>query len=323
MGVSEASLESAVAAVPPGGWGVAVSGGGDSVALLILLARRADLRLHVIHLDHQTRGAESDADARFVGELALRLGLPATIARRDELERGCRDLPGNPAARYRALRIALFRQVVCTCALDGVILAHHADDQAETVLHRLIRGVSAEALAGMSPQTRIGSLLVLRPLLHVTRAMLRDHLRSIGQPWREDSSNASPKYLRNRLRAILSRNPELRPTLLELGRACGELRDWAQAATPRLAERFATCDLAGLPDILARHAARQWLIDRGAPAQEISRRSIDRLLEMATDAAAPARAQFPGAIRVARRPGNVMTTQPTEDTESKESGTER
>lgn len=302
----ESSLQSAVSTVPPGPWGVGVSGGADSVALLLLLLRRTDLSLHVIHLDHQTRGEQSTADADFVRELARRHTLPIALARRDQLEGPTAGLPRNPSARYRALRLELFGRTVVDHALQGVILAHHADDQAETILHRLIRGSSAAGLCGMAGQTRIGALLVLRPLLSVRRGELRAALAASNQCWREDASNTSARYLRNRLRALLANEPALCDALLDLGRACRDLRTWSRRAAPRLAERFKARDVAALPDVLGRQAARQWLADRGAPAADLSEDVLSRLLEMAIDAASPPRAHFPGGIAVGRQRGIVF-----------------
>src|SRR6476620_3797342 len=103
------SLAEVIARVPSGAWAVGVSGGADSVALLSLLRTRTDLALHVAHLDHETRGPDSTGDAHFVAQLAERWGLPCTIARRSELEPAMTDLPENPSARYRAVRLELFK----------------------------------------------------------------------------------------------------------------------------------------------------------------------------------------------------------------------
>src|SRR5437867_3094753 len=110
----EPALQSAVAQVPGGGWAVGVSGGADSVALLALLRQRADLRLHIVHLDHETRDGGSADDARFVAELAAQWSLPCVIARRGEIEAQLPRLPANRAARFRAARMALFLREVLT-----------------------------------------------------------------------------------------------------------------------------------------------------------------------------------------------------------------
>lgn len=294
-----------LATVPSGRWGVGVSGGADSVALLRLLALRSDLTLHVIHLDHQTRGSESAADAAFVANLAASLRLNCSIARRDEVESRVPELSPNPSARYRAARLALFRREVAAHGLQGVILAHHADDQAETVLHRLIRGSGPAGLGGMSHVTDLSGLIVLRPLLEVRRHDLREWLTQIGQPWREDASNASDDYLRNRLRRWLARSPEFHDLLIHLAHICRRLNEWASSQAPRLAESFSAGQLSELPDYIAEAAARDWLIARGAPPGELSEAVLERLIDMARDAASAARVMFPGALIVRRRGGII------------------
>jgi tRNA(Ile)-lysidine synthase len=298
-------LNGAIDAVPAGPWAVAVSGGADSVALLRLLRGRDDLSLHVVHLDHQTRGQASTDDARFVEELAGELQVPCTIVVRSEIEPEIPHLPQNLSARYRAIRIELYRRVVSQHRLQGVILAHHADDQVETVLQRLIRGSGPAGLRGMAGRTRIGSVLVLRPLLCVSRDALRDYLAQIGQSWREDASNQSPQYLRNRLRKWLAAEPDLRDALLELGAACGALGQWTMEKAPRLCDAFGPRELAGVPALLARESARRWLLSRGAPPGELSEASLERLIDMANDAASAPRQTFPGNVQVRRRQGRI------------------
>ena len=308
-------LQRALNLVPAGSWAIGVSGGADSVALLALLRQRRDVALHVVHLDHQTRGPDSTADAAFVQQLAGQWHLPCTIARRDELEAAVTQRQNNPSAHYRALRLALFAEVVARHRLQGVILAHHRDDQAETILHRLIRGVGVESLAGMTPRTSIGQLLVLRPLLDVPRAMLRQFLAEQQLAWREDASNQSDDYLRNRLRRLLQSHAHLEQPLLQLGEAAHDLREWMSQHAPRLPEQFSVQALRGIPPLLARAAARQWLRERGAPPQDLSSQVIQRLLEMVEDAASPSRQHFPGQLLVTRRQGTIQV-QPSPRDES-------
>jgi tRNA(Ile)-lysidine synthetase-like protein len=308
MSAMDARLSAAIAPIPPGKWVVAVSGGADSVALLLLLHSRPDLVLHVAHLNHQTRGPQSDADESFVADLARRLSLPCSIARRDEIEPAAEDLPSNRSARYRALRMIFFRQV-CRDS-QGVILAHHADDQAETILLRLLRGSGPAGLAGMSPRRKIAGLLLLRPLLSVGRDPLRQFLQQSGQPWREDPSNSSDQYARNRARLWLLDRPQLVNPLLDLGSACAKLNQWIAATAPRLDQNFPALKLAELPRLLARHSARNWLCRQGSPPSSLTPRVLDRLLDMARDAATPARCEFPGNVRVQRRGGRIATRLP-------------
>jgi tRNA(Ile)-lysidine synthase len=305
---------SAIASVPAGRWAVAVSGGADSVALLCLLRGRPDVQPHVVHLDHELRGAESDADARFVADLATQFGLPCTIGQRSRVEtvmakRG--GLPKNPSARYRAARLALFRTVVAEHALAGVILAHHADDQAETVLHRLIRGSGWAGLCGMRERGTLGGMTVLRPLLAVRREELGNYLANAGQAWREDSSNSGDKYLRNRLRRILAERPDLTDELLRLVENGQRLRKWTISRSPRLESTFTIAQLADLPAIVAERVAARWLVDQGAArGGAISPRSVEMLMEMATDAATPARIVLPGGILAIRRKGRISVIEP-------------
>jgi tRNA(Ile)-lysidine synthase len=299
------SLNLRLAIIPPGPWAIGVSGGADSVALLALLRTRADLSLHVVHLDHQTRGDQSTGDADFVAQLAGRWHLPVTVARRDQLEPDVPHPPKNPSAHYRELRLALFRQVVTRHHLQGVILAHHRDDQVETILHRLIRAGAAASLAGMAPRTTIERLAILRPLLDLPRSTLRDYLLREQIPWREDASNLSDAYLRNRLRKLLAAHRQLGDPLLEMAQAARRLRDWTQANAPYLPEKFQARALAHWPRMLSRQATRTWLRKHGCPPQELSHEVLDRLIDMADDAASPSRQYFPGRVLVARRRGSI------------------
>jgi len=304
--MSNRDLQHAASSVPPGRWGVAVSGGGDSVALLELLRGRSDVTLHVIHLDHETRAGESAKDAAFVRDRAAACGLAHTIAKRSKIEPALKNPPANLSSRYRAARLALFRRVVTDHQLQGVLLAHHADDQAETVLQRLLRGSGPAGLTGMSVQTSIAGLTILRPLLGVGRATLRQFLTERGIPWREDASNQSPLQQRNRARMLLSARPALTPILIHLARDCAALMQWLRDQSPELGDEFPMETIARLSPIIAREALRSWLQRRAGPEAEVSAASAARLLEMATDRATAARQDFPGHLRVRRRGGHIF-----------------
>jgi tRNA(Ile)-lysidine synthetase-like protein len=292
--------------VPAGAWAVGVSGGADSVALLELLGARRDLLLHVAHLDHETRAGESAADAEFVRELADRWALPCTIARRSDVERRTSDLPANRSARFRAARLQFFRDIIAQHHLLGVVLAHHADDQAETVLQRLLRGSAPGGLTGMSQRACVGGVTIIRPLLSVGRRELRDLLQTRGMVWREDSSNASGDQQRNRVRALLIRHPAIADASVELGETCGALVRWLRALGPELSDAFDIGDVISLRPLVAREALRRWLCRRNAPGAEITPQSIERLWQMASDRAAPARQHFPGGLLVRRSRGRMF-----------------
>ena len=288
--------------VPSGGWAVGVSGGADSVALLALLQNRSDLQVHIVHLNHQTRGGDSDDDEAFVRNLAKNAGLPCTVGRMSELP--AVDL-ANPSARFRAARFELFSKVVTANQLAGVILAHHGDDQIETILLRILRGSGPLGLEGIRCESRIKGLRVIHPLLATTRKALRDFLTDHGMTWREDISNTSPRYLRNRLRRLLEKHHMFHDPIAQLGVACREWREWLDSAAPRLPTSFPVMMLQNLPTPVALHAIRIWFREQGVSSDLITTASTQRLLTMATDAASPARLNFPGGLLLQRKQGFI------------------
>lgn len=199
--------------------GVAVSGGADSVCLLHILLE-FDLQLHVLHLNHNLRGDESRADADFVGQLAGRLGLPCTVRGADFA-----TITGNLEQTAREARLAFYREAIVTRMAERVALGHTRSDQAETVLFRFLRGSGTAGLAGIRPVTADG---LIRPLLDVDRSEVVRYLRDRGIPWRDDVTNSSRQFARNRIRhnllpdLELKWNPAIRETLAHTA-------DWALA----------------------------------------------------------------------------------------------
>jgi len=200
--------------------GVAVSGGADSVALLrILLELRSELGivLVVVHFNHKIRGAESDDDERFVRELAEKLGL-SFLSGEDDVPAYSREHGLGMEAAARKLRYKYFGTLFqpeegrTLLMLDKIATAHTQNDQAETVLMRLLRGAGTRGLSGihtsladMDPEDthhklNLGAPRIIRPLLAITRGEIIDYLRSINQSWREDSSNRLLEHTRNRVR---------------------------------------------------------------------------------------------------------------------------
>ena len=177
-------------------------------------------RLWVAHFNHALRGADSDADEQFTARLAEQLGLGY---------RGGRAAPGELAATegHAAGRQARYRFLQATAEAVGaryVITAHTADDQAETILHRILRGTGLAGLAGMRRARPLSpAVSLLRPLLEVRREEIRDYLRDRGQAWREDASNESTDPTRNWIRhELLSRivervNPRAGEAIIRLG----------------------------------------------------------------------------------------------------------
>ena len=180
---------------------IAVSGGADSVALAWLLhdlqasGEAAFSLAGLVHLNHGLRGAESDRDEAFVRALGERLGLAVDVARRD-IAADARVAHRSIEATAHEARDAFFTAAAARLRASSVATAHTADDQAETVLLRLLRGSGARGAGGIHP--RRGCLV--RPLLDVRRAMLRADLMARGEPWCEDSSNAERSIPRNAIR---------------------------------------------------------------------------------------------------------------------------
>ena len=202
--------------------GVAVSGGADSVCLLHLLrelAPRSDLRLLVLHLNHRLRGAESEEDAQFVRRLAAELGLAITV-RGTEIAAST----DNREQAGREARLAFFREVISTGQVDRVATGHTRCDQAETVLFRFLRGAGTAGLAGIRPV----AAGIVRPLIAVDRSEVERFLRERGLAWREDSTNQSPEFARNRIRHDLLPHleREWNPAIV---RTLAQTADWALA----------------------------------------------------------------------------------------------
>jgi tRNA(Ile)-lysidine synthase len=178
--------------------GVGVSGGADSVALLRVLQDlqpRLGIGLVVLHFNHELRGPESDADERFVDELARKRGLQFVSGRGNVRVEAVRQ-GWNLEEASRRLRYAFFERQIEKGLVDRVAVAHTLDDQAETVLMRLARGAGTRGLAGIFP-IREG---IIRPLLGERREDLRRELAAAGETWREDASNQDLTRLRARVR---------------------------------------------------------------------------------------------------------------------------
>ena len=221
------------------------SGGADSVALVRLLYNLKDklgLRLLVVHLNHQLRGAEADADEEFVRRLAERLELEFLVRREDVAARA-RNNKTNLEEAGREARLDFFGSLVAAGKADAVAVAHTLDDQAETVLARLVRGAGTRGLAGIYPVVEpvpgADKGRLVRPLLGVRRVELRNYLDCLQQPWREDASNRDPARLRNRIR--LEVLPQLNPAALEhLGRLAEHARQEESFWAAYIEERFRT-----------------------------------------------------------------------------------
>lgn len=284
---------------------VAVSGGADSVCLLhvlLQLAPRWNLSLSVLHLNHGLRGAESREDAEFVRCLASSLGLPCTVREADVAAS-----QGNLEQAARAARLAFFRDQIASGAAHRVAVGHTRSDQAETVLFRFLRGSGTAGLAGIRPVTSGG---IVRPLLDVDRADVEQFLRRCGVPWRQDSSNRSLEFARNRIRHELlpqlagQWNPAIAQTLAHTADWALAEESWWEEEMDRLAP---TClseihgcillnvaSLRALPLAAARRLVRRAMERAKGDLRGIGFEHIAAVLNTAASAKGAGRCQAPG-----------------------------
>lgn len=265
--------------------GVALSGGADSVALLRLLLdlrRELGIVLSAVHFNHKLRGADSEEDESFVAGLAEHYKLEFHCASGDVAQHAAEEhLSLETAARK--LRYRYFRSLLVEGKLTRIATAHTLDDQAETVLLRMVRGAGTRGFAGIFPQLSVPSsqfseigkpraTAIVRPLLSVRRKNLEVYLATIGQTWREDQSNRDLRHARNRVRhEILPRlerdlNPAVREVLAEAAEIARAEEEYWQRKTHELLQagwqggtgqgRLKTCTLADLPLALQRRVVR-------------------------------------------------------------------
>lgn len=251
---------------------VAVSGGPDSVALLSLLDRLRSawsLRLTAVHCNYGLRGSESEDDQAFVASRCAELNIPLHIRR---LRVHARPKQSSLQAQARDLRYQAFSEVAEQCGADRIALGHTTDDQAETILLWLLRGTGLTGLSGM-PACR--NHTIIRPLYEIGRHEILTYLHNAGLRFREDSSNAKPLYLRNRIRheliPILNRlAPAGLGALCRLADICRDDDRYLEQQTATLLSPAVTWEPGG-----------GWAIDRGLLLElprALQRRGIRTLL---------------------------------------------
>ena len=285
--------------------GLAVSGGSDSLALLHLVAplcRAMGVETAVLTFDHAIPGEHSDVDAAFVRDESARLGLPFFGERASGIAAG-----GGRSLEMaaRAARQAFYRRAVAQLGLDAIATGHQADDVAETLLLRLLRGAGAAGLSGLRPRSTLppavsgdAPLVLIRPLLAVRRKELRAWLRERGLRWCEDPSNANEAIARNEVRrsilpALARRSGGLDATILQLAQSADILREedafleglaaaWL-ASSPADGGLPLTRLRAEQPPALQRRIARLWLLEH-AGAEATGYASVERVLGLADGA---------------------------------------
>ena len=288
----------------PGRVVAAVSGGIDSTALLLAMAElRPTLDLVAAHVNHHLRGAESDGDEAFLREVCAGMGAPLHVANGDLDPRAVRDRGIEAAARE--VRFARLHEIAQACGASMIATAHQMNDQAETVLMRLLTGSSLAARRGIHPVRDDG---VIRPLLGVSRREIAEWLHARGVEPRLDRSNDDMRFLRNRVRMLLAGAPEsaVRSLAASAGEAAAQWRVLERAidaAEDAEVEEHAT-RFRSLPSdpwlrqaLLHRHIVR---LDP-ARARDVGARDLERLARETSP-----RVSVTGGLELLRGNGTVV-----------------
>jgi tRNA(Ile)-lysidine synthase len=217
---------------------VAISGGADSVALLLTLHAANSIPrdslgvgLSAVHINHNLRGEESDADQQFVEDLCISLDIPLHLHQANVPDRVAQTrAAGDPETIEEAARNAryeFFTTLLASGHADSILTAHTLDDQAETVLMKLLRGAWTEGLSAIHPILTLQKGKILRPFLNTRRADIEAFLKSTNQPWCEDSTNTDTAFTRNKIRHELlpqlrAYNPSIEQTLANLAELARE-----------------------------------------------------------------------------------------------------
>jgi tRNA(Ile)-lysidine synthase len=329
-------LHSACAlAWPPERWRdlhvlAAVSGGADSVALLRAmrdLKQQAGGRGQVFaaHFNHHLRGEHSDADARWVAELGESLGVEVILGQAG----GGSDSGGltpaelNSEELARDARYAFLLQTAERLGARFVATGHTADDQTETILHRLLRGASIGGLAGIPPSRPLGPTVeVVRPLLGVTRQAIEQALAEWGQDYRTDATNAEATFTRNRLRHMVlpllreEFGPGIDDAIRRLGRQAGESHEVIRELATRVLESaiFVLPDqlviqkhkLTSQPPLVVREACKLAWRAAGWPEQAMGASEWNRLHDFLVEEGPPAAISLPGGVEARRDDRGVV-----------------
>ena len=290
---------------------VGVSGGADSVALtsvLIALRERLGFRVAAAHLNHRIRGAESDRDEAFVRDMCARLGVELIVEHADGLRAS--NSSANLEERAREVRRDFLLRAADRVGADFVALGHHRDDQAETVLMRLMRGAGA---AGMAAMAERGPGKLIRPMLSISRTEIRAFLDARAIAFVEDSSNSSRDILRNRIRAellpMLEREyaPGLGGRLVELADEMRSLDQLVAAIAAReldaMRGRGGALDVTGFAAVnraVQAVAIRRYLSERVGSLRKISRAHVEAVRQLALEGGPSDSIDLPGGWRAER-----------------------
>lgn len=304
---------------------VALSGGADSVCLARILMDMApdwELTISLVHVEHGIRGESARQDAAFCREFAKQYGVRYLEYSVDAPARARRDrLSLEEAARQ--LRYEKLEQARQELGADVIAVAHHQDDQAETMLYQLVRGSGLRGAGGI----RAGRGCIIRPLLCVRRTQIREALEQIGQNWREDETNAQEQYARNRVRHQVipcleqQISAEAVPHLAQTAWQLQEAYEWIYAQAQEIWDSWKSKNgesrvnadaLRALPSVLRREVLLLWLEEAAGSRRDIGAGHVQQIWELASGGSGRgvdlpyglrARAEYGWIVLEKRRPG--------------------
>jgi tRNA(Ile)-lysidine synthase len=295
---------------------LAVSGGVDSTAMALALAvlRRAGRLasdLVIGHVNHGLRGAASDDDEAFVRRLAKRRQLPF-VSERADVQGYAADCKLSIETAARTLRLGALVNQCGMMGCDAIVTAHHMDDQAETVVHRLMRGTGFRGLCGIRPVSVLHGVVFIRPMLAIRRSEIEDYCRRNGLTWCQDATNESLEPTRNRIRHVLL--PQLRSRwagvdegLSKLSLECRRMQLRLEAEAAAVFERAAATQHPGsislhrelldeCPPAVFYEIMHHTLEQLGVGLRDYTQQHFDAMRQLAQKTAG--RHQFPGAVRI-------------------------
>lgn len=301
---------------------VAASGGADSTALLDALARwKKSENLFAAHLNHQLRGAESDADEAFVQTMTTQRALPLFSARENIAALAAQEKQ-NLEATARRVRYEFLLRTAQECQAAVIVTAHTQNDQVETVVQRLLRGTSAAGLQGIYATMEMpDAVRLVRPLLEITRTEVLAYCTKYELTFCHDSSNLSLDFTRNRIRQELlpllaTYNPTIGATLLRLAAQSSEDNDYLQAQANEWVQALADGNRLNFPPLLALHPAvrrrvlRQWLGQARGDLRRIGTSHLLALDDLLRQGEGGSYIELPGHARVYRE-GKELKLQPS------------
>lgn len=316
---------------------VGVSGGADSMALLHLLLglnEKMDWRLglHVAHLNHALREDQADEDAAFVQAAADSLSLPCTIETRD-VAKIAREESGGLEEVGRRQRYTFFERVCLRADAKIVAVGHHADDNAETILHRILRGTGLRGLAGIPqsrPLTPGSEIRIVRPLLGLRKQTLIEFLGDHDIAHREDRTNTSLEPMRNRVRHVLlpmieeQVNPQVRDALIRLGEQARWLGDYLRETVHKTFETLIISRtdqevtlnveaLARKSRIVQTEIVRLAYTSFGLGEQDLSFANLVSVVDLIAATESGKRATLPGGMTVERRYHHLVFSFPSDE----------